>query len=161
MIIQKSNPVNKMKIMKPRQLKNYVISKALWQTHQTELMQVRTAVFIDEQLVPAQDEIDNHDSLSYHLLVHNEGGKAVGTGRLTDQGQIGRMAVLKEFRGENIGHLLMVNLMNKALSDRQQIIELSAQTHAIDFYRRYGFITVGRVYDEVGIPHQKMVYKHI
>ncbi|MCH8558097.1 MAG: GNAT family N-acetyltransferase [Balneolia bacterium] len=136
----------------------YKLREATWKADRKELMEVRTSVFIEEQMVPVKDEIDEFDPVSYHVLITDENDKPVGTGRLNPEGQIGRMAVLKEHRGNGIGDMMMRHFMKKALNEGRTIIEMSAQTHAIPFYSKYGFTTVGRVYDEVGIPHQKMVY---
>lgn len=134
------------------------IREANWPDDIAALMYVRNRVFVEEQFVPYTDEIDEQDARSYHLLVTDEKGNPVGTGRLTPGGHIGRMAVLKEHRCQKIGHRLMLHLMQKAMQRGHRIIELSAQTHAIPFYQKYGFSPVGRVYDEVGIPHQKMIF---
>ena len=136
----------------------YLLREATWKADRNELMDVRTSVFIEEQMVPVKDEIDEFDPVSHHVLITDERDKPVGSGRLNPEGQIGRMAVLKEHRGNGIGDMMMRHFMKKALNDGRKIIEMSAQTHAIPFYSKYGFTTVGRVYDEVGIPHQKMVY---
>lgn len=138
----------------------YKLRKATWQADEKALMKVRTIVFIEEQMVPVKDEIDEYDPVSYHVLINDEEDNPVATGRLNPDGQIGRMAVLKEHRGYGLGHMMMTHLMEKALNDGFRIIEMSAQTHAIPFYSKYKFTAVGRIYDEVGIPHQKMVHIH-
>lgn len=137
----------------------FSVQEARWPDDIASLMYVRNKVFVEEQLVPHHEEIDEQDPLSYHLLViDEESGTPAGTARLTPEGHIGRMAVLKEYRGRKVGHRLMIHLMQKAMQRGHRIIELSAQTHAIPFYQKYGFSPVGRVYDEVGIPHQKMIF---
>ncbi|MFW6348508.1 MAG: GNAT family N-acetyltransferase [Cyclonatronaceae bacterium] len=137
---------------------NFSLREARWPDDIALLMHVRNKVFVEEQFVPYHDEIDEQDPRSYHLLVTDKNNRPVATGRLTPEGHIGRMAVLKEYRGHKIGHRLMLHLMQKAMQRGHRIIELSAQTHAIPFYQKYGFSPVGRVYDEVGIPHQKMIF---
>jgi predicted GNAT family N-acyltransferase len=137
---------------------DFNVREARWPDDIAPLMYVRNKVFVDEQLVPHHEEIDEQDPLSEHFLVTDEHDNPVATGRLTPDGNIGRMAVLKEYRGHKIGHRLMLHLMQRAMKRGHRIIGLSAQTHAIPFYQKYGFTPVGRVYDEVGIPHQKMIY---
>ncbi len=131
-----------------------------WQEHVADIMKVRMSVFVDEQKVPADDEVDMHDPDSYHVAVYDAKRRPVATARLTKDGWIGRMAVLKAYRGHGIGQRMLVHLMKKAIENGNRIIELSAQTHAIPFYQKFGFSTVGRIYDDAGIPHQKMIYIH-
>ena len=142
-----------------RQAKSdFVVREAHWPDDIASLMYVRNKVFVEEQKVPHNEEIDELDPVSDHLLVTDAQDHPVATGRITPEGHIGRMAVLKAYRGQKAGHRLMLHLMQKATKRGHRIIELSAQTHAIPFYQKYGFTPVGRVYDEVGIPHQKMIY---
>lgn len=137
---------------------DFNVREAHWPDDIAPLMYVRNKVFVEEQLVPHHEEIDEQDPLSEHILVTDKHGNPVATGRLTPEGNIGRMAVIKEYRDQKIGHRLMLHLMQRAMEHGHRIIGLSAQTHAIPFYQKYGFTPVGRVYDEVGIPHQKMIY---
>ena len=147
-------------LLKTGRYKGFTVKAASWQKHSHELLSVRFSVFVHEQKVPIELEVDGYDPVSHHVIVYNSTGKPVATGRLTPDGKLGRMCVLKEYRGKYLGHLLMIQLMNKAFSDGHRIVELSAQTHAIPFYQKYGFNTVGRVYDDAGIPHQNMIYIH-
>lgn len=157
---EKHNPASKHKYDRFRKQSGskFSIREARWPDDIAPLMYVRNKVFVEEQLVPHHEEIDELDPLCEHLLVTDEQHNPVATGRLTPEGRIGRMSVLKEYRGQKIGHRLMLHLMQKAMERGHRIIELSAQTHAIPFYQKYGFSPVGRVYDEVGIPHQKMIF---
>ncbi|MCH8567216.1 MAG: GNAT family N-acetyltransferase [Balneolales bacterium] len=136
----------------------FSVKAASWSDDVGEIMKVRMSVFVKEQKVPAELEVDHIDPQAYHVIVHNERGLPVATGRLSSDGVIGRMAVLKPYRGRNIGHHVLLHLMRKAINKNHRIIELSAQTHAIGFYEKYGFSTVGRIFDDAGIPHQKMIY---
>ena len=83
-------------------------------------------------------------------------GRAVATGRLLPDGHIGRMAVLKASRGQGIGKALLRALVEAARRRGDREVALSAQVHAVGFYRAEGFQSEGPVYEEAGIAHQAM-----
>jgi predicted GNAT family N-acyltransferase len=99
--------------------------------------------------------MDEMDAVSLHALAY-VGGAAVGTGRLLPDGHIGRMAVLRESRSLGIGSAILARLVEEAARRGLREAVLSAQTHALPFYRRHGFTPVGEVYEEAGIAHQEM-----
>jgi predicted GNAT family N-acyltransferase len=82
--------------------------------------------------------------------------RAIGTGRLLPDGHIGRMAVLKAWRGQGAGRALLRALVEEARRRGDREVVLSAQIHALGFYRAAGFAPEGPVYEEAGIPHQSM-----
>lgn len=126
-----------------------------WEQARAQAAPIRLAVFVEEQGVPPELEIDEMDAQCLHALAF-EDGRAVGTGRLLPDGHIGRMAVLKEFRGKGAGGAILARLMGAAKSRGDREVLLSAQVHAVPFYREYGFAAFGEVYQEAGIPHQDM-----
>jgi predicted GNAT family N-acyltransferase len=117
-------------------------------------------VFVDEQNVPADLEIDELDSNATHVLVF-EGAQCIGTARLVDLGnhqlQIGRMAVLSDFRGQGIGRRILETLIQHAGTLGARHILLHAQVRAIPFYEKSGFIAQGPEYQEAGIAHRNMM----
>lgn len=117
---------------------------------------IRHAVFVDEQKVAAELELDEWDAQSLHALARDAQGLAVGTGRLLPDGHIGRMAVLPQARGTGVGTALLRALMDAARERGHAEVVLNAQTHAIPFYRRLGFVEEGEVFDDAGIPHVAM-----
>ena len=117
---------------------------------------IRFAVFVEEQKVPADIELDDWDARSLHAIARNPAGLAVGTGRLLPDGHIGRMAVLASARGTGVGTALLRALMNAARERAMGKVELSAQTHAVPFYQREGFVLFGDEYLDAGIPHVDM-----
>jgi predicted GNAT family N-acyltransferase len=127
-----------------------------WTRARDDASRIRYAVFVEEQRVPVEIELDEHDAACVHALVRSEDGTPVATGRLLPDGHIGRMAVARAWRGRGIGSLMLVALMDAARKRGDAEVVLSAQTHAIDFYRRHGFSAEGPVYDDAGIPHQEM-----
>ncbi|MDP1907496.1 MAG: GNAT family N-acetyltransferase, partial [Hyphomicrobium sp.] len=113
-------------------------------------------VFVREQGVPLELEMDEHDPHCDHALAQAADGSVLGTGRLLPDGHIGRMAVLKEWRGQGVGALLLQALVEQARRRGHARARLNAQTHAAGFYRRLGFEVSGPEFIEAGIPHVAM-----
>lgn len=116
---------------------------------------IRFTVFVDEQKVPVELELDEFDPLSCHALAL-AGDEAIGTGRLLPDGHIGRMAVLAAWRGRGVGALLLQALIDEAKRRGMARVVLNAQTHALGFYARFGFVPEGEEYEEAGLPHRTM-----
>jgi predicted GNAT family N-acyltransferase len=116
---------------------------------------IRLVVFVEEQGVPAELEMDEMDALCLHALAF-DGERAIATGRLLPDGHIGRMAVLRQFRGKGVGGAVLTKLMEAAKSRGDRDVVLSAQVHALPFYAAYGFTPFGEAYEEAGIPHRDM-----
>jgi predicted GNAT family N-acyltransferase len=117
---------------------------------------VRFTVFVTEQGVPPELELDEFDPLSLHALASDHDGTVLGTGRLLPDGHVGRMAVLPSARGRGIGSALLLALMAAARARGEREVVLSAQTHALGFYARHGFVAEGEIYDDAGIAHRLM-----
>ncbi|WP_406662151.1 GNAT family N-acetyltransferase [Methanolobus sp. ZRKC3] len=120
---------------------------------------VRKEVFIIEQDIDEEIEVDEFDDISWHLVLYDS-GKPVATGRIfkkADSFVIGRICVLKEYRGRSIGNLLMELLMERANDLGARRLRLDSQLYAIDFYRRFGFREYGEIFLDAGIEHLKMV----
>jgi predicted GNAT family N-acyltransferase len=126
-----------------------------WSAAKDEAQRIRFAVFVDEQQVPAELEVDEIDVQCVHALAFHE-SQAIGTGRLLPDGHIGRMAVMKAWRGRGVGGAILQALIQAAWERGDRRIVLSAQVHALPFYKRHRFVPYGDVYDEAGIPHQAM-----
>jgi len=126
-----------------------------WSEARAHAAPIRFAVFVEEQRVPAEIELDEMDAKSLHAVAFGN-RSAVGTGRLLPDGHIGRMAVLKDWRGRRVGSLILKALVDAARSRGDREIVLSAQVHATAFYRRHGFVEEGAGYMEAGIPHVDM-----
>jgi len=127
-----------------------------WQEAQPVAAPIRFAIFVDEQNVPSDIELDEMDAKSLHAVAFDEAGKAIGTGRLLPDGKIGRMAVLKEWRRRGVGADLLEALVGEARRRGLAEVKLSAQLQAAEFYRVHGFVAEGKVYEEAGILHQAM-----
>jgi len=124
----------------------------------SDIEKIRSTVFIKEQNVPVELEWDEFDDDSTHILAYYD-NKPVGTARLLSSGRIGRMAVLKEYRNRNIGKNMLKYTIDIAKKRSLSNIELSAQEHAVDFYKKYGFSVTSDVYMDAGIPHYDMRYE--
>jgi len=127
-----------------------------WERARAEASRIRFRVFVEEQGVPRAIELDEQDPLCIHALAYDERGTPIGTGRLLPDAHIGRMAVLEEWRGRGVGSRILQSLIEKARARGDREIALSAQIHAVEFYRAHGFQPVGEIYQEAGIPHRSM-----
>ena len=136
---------------------DYTIRQAIWPEERELLRLVREPVFVEEQGVPLEMEWDDDDIMAFHLIVLDDQQRPVGTARLLGNGQIGRMAVVPEWRGKGIGAALMARLLQQAEITGQPKLFLHAQTEAEGFYAKAGFTPVGRVFHEADIPHRKMI----
>ena len=119
---------------------------------------IRRRVFIEEQRVPEEIEMDSDDAQAFHALAILD-GRAVGCGRYVAHGdyvKIGRMAVLAELRAHGIGRRILEFLMATARERGYRRAILHAQLSAEGFYLKNHYIPVGEVFEEAGIPHRKM-----
>ena len=139
-------------------MEDLVVRQVSWDQEQQTLLDIRTEVFVEEQEVPVEEEIDGLDPDSMHFLATlNE--QNIGTARLLPSGQIGRMAVLKPFRNLGVGGRLLNLAIETALQEGHETIFLHAQVHALDFYAEHGFIAHGDVFLDAGIEHREMTYQ--
>jgi predicted GNAT family N-acyltransferase len=129
-----------------------------WLAAKADAQRIRLTVFVEEQRVPPELEMDEHDASSIHALAFSD-GKAIGTGRLLPDGHIGRMAVLKDWRGRGAGRALLRSLVDAARRRGDREVALNAQVQALGFYRAEGFSADGPVFEEAGIEHQVMRMK--
>lgn len=131
-----------------------------WQLASKNAHTIRKQVFIEEQGVPQELELDEFDPLCWHALAF-EGTQCIGTGRLVamgaNEGQIGRMAVLPYFRGKGTGKAILLKLIELAQSQKISSLMLHSQVLAIPFYEKYGFTPQGPIYQEAGIDHRNMI----
>jgi predicted GNAT family N-acyltransferase len=123
-----------------------------------DAFRVRIAVFVDEQRIPASEELDELDASAVHAVGYLDDAP-IAAGRLVladAYAKIGRMAVLAEHRGAGYGAAILEALEREARRQGVRDARLSAQLHAAAFYERAGYAREGAVYDEVGIPHVAM-----
>ena len=136
-------------------MSGFSIRRADWTRDAAALREVRTRVFVEEQQVPLDLEWDGLDADCMHALAVAD-GHPIGTGRLTPDGHIGRMAVLAPWRGRGVGAAILEHLMSAALQRGDPCCVLNAQVSAMGFYERYGFRSEGEIFLDAGIEHQRM-----
>lgn len=141
-----------MKMTKP----TFTVYVTDWATHAAELYAVRRQVFIEEQNVPEELEQDEFDPGCWHVLAQDMRSQPIGTGRLLPDGHLGRLAVLKPWRGHGVGRALMDCLLTLARQHRFSVLELNSQVRVEAFYAEFGFIATGGIFMEAGIPHRTM-----
>jgi predicted GNAT family N-acyltransferase len=130
-----------------------------WQEAEPSLRAIRTQVFIQEQKVPQALEWDGEDAHAQHALASALGNLHIGTARLLLQGNlahIGRMAVLAQWRGQGVGSALLELMLGAAQARGATAVFLNAQTSAVGFYARAGFVVEGEEFLDAGIPHLRM-----
>ena len=121
-----------------------------------DLRRVRDAVFVQEQGAPRDRERDALDPLCHHVVARDAEGRPIGTGRLTPDHRIGRMAVLPAWRNRGVGEALLQALLAEARQRQWPAVSLHAQVDAEGFYARHGFLPEGERFFEAGIEHQSM-----
>lgn len=120
--------------------------------------EVRYRVFVQEQSVPQELEWDSFDKIAYHLILYLN-NKPVGTARFftkENRSYIGRVAVLKEYRGMGYGRIIMKAIMEHAKNIGIKRIYLHSQTYIKDFYKKLGYKEIGDEFTEAGITHIEM-----
>jgi predicted GNAT family N-acyltransferase len=127
-----------------------------------EVSALRTRVFVEEQGVPAELELDDRDATAVHALSRDDAGRVVATGRLLPDAAgpgraiVGRMAADAAVRGRGHGSAVLAVLETEAAARGQRAVELHAQLSARGFYDRAGYAAVGEPYEEAGIAHVTM-----
>ena len=132
------------------------VTSGNWDTQRAHAQILREEVFVSEQGVPIELEWDEMDALCLHVIAYDKAGSPIGTGRLLPDGHIGRMAVRKSSRGAGVGGVILEALMRHAKQRGDLVVMLNAQTHAVPFYGRFGFVCEGEEFMDAGIPHMAM-----
>lgn len=146
----------------------YEVRVAVGETDLAACFAVRSEVFVAEQSVPESIEYDAYDADAVHLLAVGPDGVALGTGRLLSGaaalaktgvegvGSLGRLAVRKSARGLGVGVALVHAIEAEAGRMGLAAVDLGAQTHAVGFYERLGYVAYGPEFQDAGIPHRSM-----
>lgn len=125
---------------------------------QNEAYRIRKVVFVDEQNVPMDLEIDEHEEASIHFIAY-DGKDVVGASRLRFVGEYGkleRICVLKSYRGKSYGKKLIDKMEEEIINKGYKKAKLHAQTHAKEFYERLGYEVFSDEFMDAGIPHVAM-----
>ncbi|MDF2611621.1 MAG: GCN5-related N-acetyltransferase [Lachnospiraceae bacterium] len=128
----------------------------------SEVYAIRRKVFVEEQQIPEYVEFDEFDEEAMHVIVYEEAGskKAVASGRIIYKGnscEIGRVAVLKEYRCKKYGDFTVRMLLNKAFTAGINTVTLNSQISAVEFYEKIGFHRAGFDFTQAGIIHCPMI----
>lgn len=123
--------------------------------NEASIRQIRTSVFIEEQAVDPELDFDGLDECAIHVLASLD-NQAVATGRMLEDGHIGRIAVLQNCRGRGLGSKIVLSLVEEAATRGYERIYLGAQKHALDFYSGLGFTPYGDEFIDAGIVHLSM-----
>lgn len=134
---------------------NFEVIQVSWASHSAQLIAVREPVFVVEQEVDPDFEWDEIDATAIHLLALAN-HQPVGCARIIKHQKVGRMAVLKDWRGSGIGMALLLEAINICKAYGSKAVFLTAQTHAISFYKQAGFVEISGVYQDANIPHVDM-----
>jgi predicted GNAT family N-acyltransferase len=127
-----------------------------WKEKEADIAYVRKTVFVQEQKVPLEIEMDEHDPHCQHVLAYDQNNNPIGTGRLDPKGKVGRMAVLPQYRKAGTGGRILKTLIQFGREKGLRKFYLSAQLHAIGFYEQHGFTRYGEQFQEAGIMHVMM-----
>ena len=133
------------------------------QSDKTKAFEIRNLVFCEEQKVSKEIEFDGLDQFCNHYLAKiNE--LPIGTARVREQKKgifkIERMAVLKRYRKKGVGKAIMKQILKHYINlSRINKLILNSQIEAKDFYKKFGFVEVGKEFVEANINHQKMIYE--
>src|SRR5688572_6541961 len=124
-------------------VEGFSILRVDWASYHRQIMLIRRTVFVREQGVPESEEVDSMDPLCRFVLAIDIDDNPVGTARLLPDGRVGRMAVLKSYRGLGLGSLVLRELLKIAEEAGIKNLFLHAQLNAIPFYQKHGFIAEG------------------
>jgi len=126
-----------------------------WEKAEPLAAPIRFAIFVEDQQA-AGFELDDLDKDCVHAVAYDDGGKAIATARLLPDGQVGRMAVVKEWRRRGVGAALLEALINEARKRGLSEVRLSAPVQALEFYRSQGFVADGKIQQVQGALRQAM-----
>ncbi|NIE97362.1 GNAT family N-acetyltransferase [Acinetobacter sp. Tr-809] len=138
----------------------YQIKQGNWDQLQHDAKLIRILVFIQEQGIAEADEWDEQDAISQHFVIYDQ-DQPIATARLLQNNSVGRVAVLKAYRGQGLGQMIMLDIIAFAKQQGRAFLHLSSQVHAMSFYQQLGFVVQGDEYDECGIPHIEMIMSMI
>ena len=130
-----------------------------WSEHSDEITHIRNIVFVKEQCVPKNIEMDGKDVDCNHFLICKK-NEPIGTARLQSGGKIERVSILKTERKKGLGTKLMKFIINSARKKDLEKVYLHSQMDSIDFYKSLGFKTKGEMFQEAGINHVLMVMEN-
>jgi predicted GNAT family N-acyltransferase len=145
--------------MKTERLSTFQFQRTTWQESSNDILDIRHRVFMIEQHIRDNVLCDLNDNQCDHIVVRTSQGKVIACGRITEQGRIGRLAVLLPYRGIGIGSKLFDNLLEIGKSNNLKEFSLNAELADHPFYKKQKFKSAGPVYMKQGVPHQMLARK--
>ncbi|MCC2615327.1 GNAT family N-acetyltransferase [Aestuariibacter halophilus] len=134
----------------------FTVENVDWGKAKHKLSKLREKVFVYEWRIPRECEFDNRDSRAAHVLLLDESGHEVATGRITPDGEIGRIAVESNYRKPAVYQVLIDALLDIARAREIQQVSVQCELEGVEYYQQQGFRPVGAVYMDAGIPRQRM-----
>ena len=134
------------------------IVETSWRQSSKEISEVRHKVFVVEQSIPPEIEMDGKDSDCIHFLALKK-SKPIGAARLQKYGKIERVSVLREYRTKGIGTAIMKMVIEKTRNMEIEKIYLHSQMDSKNFYQQLGFFQHGEIFFEADKPHIEMILK--
>ncbi len=136
--------------------RSFEVAEVSWEYAWRDLVCIRTTVFVQEQGVDPEIEVDGKDPDCRHVWASLLGQWGIGTARMEPDGHIGRVAVVAFWRRKGVGRALMEELANMARDAGLSRVYLNAQVGALEFYLVLGYREEGEEFLEAGIPHRRM-----
>lgn len=135
----------------------FQIESVDWKRGQNRLKQLRLQVFVIECHLPEHAEFDEHDVSAFHVLLSNEDNQPVATGRLTRNGELGRIAVHPAYRNLQVYKSIYAALCDIARQNEVKTVSVVCDLDSVDYHQRLGLRATGPVFMEAGIPRQRML----
>jgi predicted GNAT family N-acyltransferase len=137
-------------------MSEYSIQLADWSKDSQRLTALRHEVFVEEQKVPIEIEIDEMDSQCLHIKACLDDGQIIGTARLLPDHYVGRMCVAKDYRHQGIAGAMLEFIIQHAKDQNIKSLHLNAQISALPLYEKFGFVANSDIFIEAGIQHRHM-----
>ena len=134
----------------------YQVEHVSWTTAKQRLTQLREKVFIFEWKLPRDAEFDGYDLTAHHIIINDSEGTPVATGRLTQDGELGRIAVRRKYRTLPLYRLMFETLIQIAKDNDIKHLHVRCDLSSVDYHRKLWFKPHGPAFMEAGIPRQRM-----
>jgi len=134
----------------------FIVKNVDWMSARDKLTKLREKVFVCEWRIPKEVEFDRQDDEAHHVLLLDDKGREIATGRITPLGEIGRIAVINRCRTPEVYQQLFAALLSIAESRGIQTVSVQCELEGVSYYQQQGFHPVGAVFMDAGIPRQRM-----
>lgn len=138
---------------------SYRVKCVNWHADKHHLSKLREQVFVFEWHLPREAEFDEFDHEAHHVLICDAQDIPVATGRLTQEGEVGRIAVRRKHRSLPVYRMLFESLVDIAKKHHIHKLHVRCDLSSVDYHRKLGFTPHGPAFMEAGIPRQRMACK--